>query len=343
MAAIEVWSSCSPHENDHPPPPAAQAPNPTVVRFKPLLPRDLFGSVMACMISRPSTRTPAERQPATSRKICKSGGDCMTARPLIAMIFVGTVVSAQTPAQPAAPPATTQPAAASTTCPEMATALTALLARDVRMRDWAEMARYRDANHTLPASSSSETRVVFMGDSITDGWQQPRYGGFFPGKPYVDRGISGQTTPQMLLRFRRDAVDLQPKAVVILAGTNDIAGNTGPMTNEEIEGNLASMSELAQAHKIKVVLSSITPVSEYHVRGIPQTTARPMERIRAMNDWMKSYAASHGHVYLDYFTAMIDDKGLMRTELTEDDLHPNAKGYAVMGPLAEAAIARAVK
>jgi lysophospholipase L1-like esterase len=268
----------------------------------------------------------------------------MTARPLIAMIFVGTVVSAQTPAQPAAaPPPTTQPAAASTTCPEMATALTALLGRDVRMRDWAEMARYRDANHTLPAPSTSEARVVFMGDSITDGWQQPRYGGFFPGKPYVDRGISGQTTPQMLLRFRRDVVDLQPKAVVILAGTNDIAGNTGPMTNEEIQGNLASMSELAQAHKIKVVLSSITPVSEYHVRGIPQTTARPMERIRAMNDWMKSYAASHGHVYLDYFTAMIDDKGLMRAELTEDDLHPNAKGYAVMGPLAEAAIALAVK
>jgi lysophospholipase L1-like esterase len=269
----------------------------------------------------------------------------MTARPLIAMMFVGTIVSAQTPAQPAAvPPATTQPLAAATaTCPEMATALTTLIARDVRMRDWAEMARYRDANKTLPAPSGSEARVVFMGDSITDGWQQPRYGGFFPGKPYVDRGISGQTTPQMLVRFRRDVIDLRPKAVVILAGTNDIAGNTGPMTNEEIQGNLASMSELAHAHSIKVVFSSITPVSEYHVRGIPQTTARPMDRIKAMNDWMKSYAASQGDVYLDYFSAMIDDKGLMRAELTEDDLHPNAKGYAVMGPLAEAAIARALK
>ena len=135
------------------------------------------------------------------------------------------------------------------------------------MRDWAEMARYREANGTVPAAARGEARVVFMGDSITDGWQQPRYGGFFPGKPYVDRGISGQTTPQMLVRFRRDVIDLQPKAVVILAGTNDIAGNTGPMTNEEIQGNLASMSDLAHTHSIKVVFSSITPVSEYHVRG----------------------------------------------------------------------------
>jgi lysophospholipase L1-like esterase len=269
----------------------------------------------------------------------------MVSRPtLIAMMFIGTVVSAQTPAQPAAAPAAaTQPSAPAATCPEMATALTTLIARDVRMRDWAEMARYRDANKTLPAPSSSEARVVFMGDSITDGWQQPRYGGFFPGKPYVDRGISGQTTPQMLVRFRRDVIDLGAKAVVILAGTNDIAGNTGPMTNEEIQGNLSSMSELAHAHDIKVVLSSITPVSEYHVRGTPQTTTRPMERIKAMNEWMKSYAASHGDTYLDYFSAMIDDKGLMRAELTEDDLHPNAKGYAIMGPLAEAAIARALK
>jgi len=228
----------------------------------------------------------------------------------------------------------------------MATALTAMMARDVRLRDWADMTRYRELNRALAAPAAGQARVVFMGDSITDGWQQPRYGGFFPGKPYVDRGISGQTTPQMLLRFRRDVVDLQPKAVVILAGTNDIAGNTGPMTNEEIQGNLASMSELANAHNIKVVMSSVTPVSEYHVanpRAVPQTTARPMERIKALNEWMKSYAAAHGDVYLDYFTAMIDDKGLMRAELTADDLHPNAEGYAIMAPLAEAAIARALK
>ena len=272
----------------------------------------------------------------------------MTARPFLAtLMFLGTVVSAQTPAQPAAAPpasnAQVSPAAPSASCPEMATALTALMGRDTRMRDWAEMARYRDANKTLAAPARTDARVVFMGDSITDGWQQPRYGGFFPGKPYVDRGISGQTTPQMLVRFRRDVIDLQPKAVVILAGTNDIAGNTGPMTNEETQGNLASMSDLAHAHNIKVVFSSVTPISEYHVRGVPQTTARPMERIKAMNEWMKSYAASHGDVYLDYFSAMIDDKGLMRAELTEDDLHPNAKGYAVMTPLAEAAIAKALK
>src|SRR3954469_12740578 len=201
----------------------------------------------------------------------------MTARPLIAMLFVGTVVSAQTPAPPAAmAPAAAQPSAATATCPEMATALNMLMTRDMRMRDWAERARSRDAKKTLTAPAAKDARVVFMGDSITDGWQQPRYGGFFPGKPYVDRGISGQTTPQMLLRFRPDVLELKPKAVVILAGTNDIAGNTGPMTNEEIEGNLASMSELAHANKIKFVFASVSPVSAYHVaspNAVPQTTA----------------------------------------------------------------------
>src|SRR6187431_1039508 len=133
---------------------------------------------------------------------------------------------------------------------------TQLTRAENRLKDWPALARYRDANGQLAQPSRNEARVVFMGDSITDSWDDPKYGGFFPGKPYVDRGISGQTTPQMLLRFRRDVIDLRPKAVVILAGTNDIAGNTGPMTNEEIQGNLASMSELAHAHNIKVVLSS---------------------------------------------------------------------------------------
>jgi lysophospholipase L1-like esterase len=247
-------------------------------------------------------------------------------------------VCTQTPGAqtPAAPPA----------CPEMATALTALMRSDVRLRDWPNLARYREANRALPAASSNQARVVFMGDSITDAWQQPRYGGFFPGKPYVDRGISGQTTPQMLLRFRPDVIDLAPKVVVILAGTNDIAGNTGPMTNEEIQGNLASMSELAHSHDIRVVLASVTPVSAAHVASpaaIPQTTARPMARIQALNDWIKTYAAAHGDVYLDYFSAMTDRAGLLRPELSEDDLHPNAQGYAIMAPLAEAAIARALK
>jgi lysophospholipase L1-like esterase len=228
----------------------------------------------------------------------------------------------------------------------MATALTALMRNDARVTDWPNLARYREANRVLPPSAGSGSRVVFMGDSITDSWQQARFGGFFPGKPYVDRGISGQTTPQMLLRFRRDVIDLKPKVVVILAGTNDIAGNTGPMTNEDIQGNLASMSELAHANNIRVVLASITPVSAYHVgptRPIAQTFTRPMARIRALNDWMKAYAAAHGDVYLDYFTAMVDETGMMRADLTEDDLHPNAKGYAIMAPLAEAAIAQALK
>ena len=244
---------------------------------------------------------------------------------------------AQTPATSSTPP--------SPACTEMASALTALMRNDVRLRDWPNLARYRDANRSLPAAGN-EARVVFMGDSITDLWQQPRYAGFFPGKPYVDRGISGQTTPQMLLRFRPDVIDLSPKAVVILAGTNDIAGNTGPMTNEEIQGYLASMSELAHDHDIRVVLASVTPVSGYHVaqpNGVPQTTLRPMTRIQALNTWIQSYAASHGDVYLDYFSAMTDGSGVLKAEFSEDDLHPNAKGYAVMAPLAEAAIVKALK
>ena len=237
-----------------------------------------------------------------------------------------------------------QAPAPSPSCPELATAMASLMRNDARLRDWPNLTRYRDANRALAAPAEKEQRVVFMGDSITDAWPQPRFGDFFAGKPYVGRGISGQTTPQMLLRFRSDVIDLKPRVVVILAGTNDIAGNTGITTDLEIQGNIASMAELARAHEIRVVLASITPVSAYHAvaERAPQTSLRPMTRIRAINTWMEQYAAAQGHVFLDYFAAMVDSTGALREELSADDLHPNAKGYAVMAPLAEAAIQTAL-
>jgi lysophospholipase L1-like esterase len=242
---------------------------------------------------------------------------------------------AQAPAQPPSPVS-----AASLECPDLAAALRTVANNDARLRDWPQISRYREANRVVTSSE-----VVFMGDSITDAWPQERFGAFFPGKNYVGRGISGQTTPQMLIRMRPDVIALKPKVVVILGGTNDIAGNTGPMTDEQIEGNLASMAELAAANGIKVVLSSITPVSSHHVpnpNAVPQTTLRPLTRVRAINDWIRQYAAAHRHQYLDYFPAMIDDKGMLKAELSGDDLHPNAAGYAVMAPLADAAIQRAL-
>lgn len=279
-----------------------------------------------------------------------------------ALLMLPLVVASLSAQQPAAapPPASAPPAPAVQTSPtppspqapamptgpELATAITRLMANDMRLRDWANLARYRDANRALAAPSAGQPRVVFMGDSITDAWPQARFGSFFSDHPaYVGRGISGQTTPQMLVRFRPDVIELKAAAVVILAGTNDIASNTGPMSNEEIQANLMSMAELAKANGIKVVLSSIQPVSAYHTMptGVPQTQSRPMARIRAVNDWMKKYAAAERHVYLDYFSAMIDDKGMLKAELSADDLHPNAQGYAIMAPLAEAAIAQALR
>jgi lysophospholipase L1-like esterase len=218
---------------------------------------------------------------------------------------------------------------------------------ETTLRDWPALARYRDANSKTTLPAKDENRVVFMGDSITDSWDDPKYGGFFPGKPYIDRGISGQTTPQMLIRFRPDVIALQPKIVVILAGTNDIAGNTGPMTLQAIEDNLASMFDLAHANGIRVVFASVLPISDYEknkdAQPIIQSKRRPPEQIIALNAWLKKYAAVHGGIYLDYYSAMADDQGFLKEDLSEDGLHPNQKGYEVMAPLAEQAITAALK
>lgn len=206
------------------------------------------------------------------------------------------------------------------------------------LNDWPNLGRYRDDNAKLARPAAAEDRVVFMGDSITDAWGR-RYG-TLPGKSSVNRGISGQTTPQMLIRFRPDVIALNPKVVVILAGTNDIAGNTGPMTLEAIEDNLMSMSDLAKANGIRVVMASVLPVCD-SVR--PQTARRPPEKIRALNAWIKEYSANSGAVYLDYYSAMIGPDELLKADLTYDCLHPNDAGYQVMAPLAEKAIAAAIK
>lgn len=208
-----------------------------------------------------------------------------------------------------------------------------------RLQDWPQLGRYRDKNSGVNPPAKDEQRVVFMGDSITDGWKLEEY---FPGKPYINRGISGQTTPQMLIRMRPDVIAHRPKVVVILAGTNDIAGNTGPMTVEMIQDNYASMAELAKTNGIRVVFSSVLPVHDYN----PQrqiTKGRPPEKILQLNTWLKEYCAKNGHVYLDYFSKMLDDKGFLKAELANDGLHPNAEGYKIMAPLAEAAITQALK
>ncbi len=207
------------------------------------------------------------------------------------------------------------------------------------LRDWPNMARYEKENASVPPPADGENRVVFMGDSITDGWNK-KEGRFFPGKPYYDRGISGQTTPQMLIRFRPDVIALKPRVVVILAGTNDLAGNTGPITVQATEDNLQSMAELAKANGIQVVLSSVMPVCDY-IR--PQTARRPPEKIIEINRWMKAYAEKNGFVFLDYYSAMLDEKDMLKQELTGDGLHPNDAGYAVMAPLAQKAIDEALK
>jgi lysophospholipase L1-like esterase len=205
--------------------------------------------------------------------------------------------------------------------------------------DFAELKRYREADAALEQSALKENRVVFLGDSITDYWKLADY---FPGKPYINRGIDGQTTPQMLVRFRQDVIDLHPKVLLELAGTNDIAGVTGPARNEEIEANYASMAELARLHHIPVVFASLLPAHNYTQESKESFALRPRERILALNAWLKDYCAKNGLVYLDYFSALIDDQGMLRRDLSDDGLHPNKAGYKIMAPLAEKAIAVAL-
>jgi lysophospholipase L1-like esterase len=202
--------------------------------------------------------------------------------------------------------------------------------------DWPWLGRFREADLVLAPPAVGEDRVVFMGDSITQGWHLD---GSFPGKPYINRGISGQTTPQMVLRFRQDVIALKPKVVVILAGINDIAGNTGPMTLEQTEGNLASMAELAVANHIRVVLCSVTPAFDFPWH--PGMTPAP--KVLALNAWIKAFAAANGHVYVDYHSAMKDERDGLPATLSGDGVHPMPAGYAIMAPLVEAGIEKALK
>jgi len=264
----------------------------------------------------------------------------------LAALVSTTQVTAQ---EPASVPETKAPAPTQTAPPQNAApGLTAPVPAPVAppsatqynpKMDWAWLARFKNSDSALSAPAPGENRVVFMGDSITQGWRIEGPNGYFPGKPYINRGISGQTTPQMLVRFRQDVIDLKPKAVVILAGINDIAGNTGPETLEEIEGNLASMAELAAADHIRVVLCSVMPAFDF-----PWSPGmNPAPKVLALNAWMKSYAAEKGHVYVDYHSAMKDERDGLPAALSHDGVHPLAAGYAVMAPLVEAGIEKALK
>jgi len=204
------------------------------------------------------------------------------------------------------------------------------------LTDFGWLARYKEADVALAPPAAGEDRVVFMGDSITEGWH---FDAAFKGKPYINRGISGQTTPQMLVRFRQDVIGLKPKVVVILAGINDIAANTGPMTLEQTEDNLASMAELAAANHIRVVMCSVLPAFDFPWH--PGMTPAP--KVVALNAWIKAYAAERGHAYVDYYTPMKDERGGLPLSLSNDGVHPLPAGYAIMAPLAEEGIGKALK
>jgi lysophospholipase L1-like esterase len=205
------------------------------------------------------------------------------------------------------------------------------------LQDWNQLGRYHADNERLKAQPADPGRVVFLGDSITDIWKLEQY---FPDKPYVDRGISGQTTPQMLARMFEDVINLKPTAVILLGGTNDIARNTGPETLEMVEENIQAITELAQAHGIKVILCALTPVSDYGPR--PMTVGRPPSDILRLNAWIKDYAAQSHAVFADYFAALVDEKGMLKDGFSRDGLHPNDKGFELLAPVAAAAIQQAL-
>jgi lysophospholipase L1-like esterase len=206
-----------------------------------------------------------------------------------------------------------------------------------KLDDWGQLERYRAENAALALADAEVQRVVFYGDSITDDWRSAT--NFFPGKPYVNRGIRGQTTPQMLVRFQQDVVHLKPAAVVILAGTNDVAGYTGPETPEMIEDNFVSMAAIAKRSGIRLIIASILPVASYpRKRGV-----HPAQEIRTLNVWLKDFCQRDGDVYLDYYTSLADAQGGMKPGLSKDGVHPTAAGYAIMAPLAENAIAEALR
>ncbi len=213
-----------------------------------------------------------------------------------------------------------------------------------RLNDFAQLGRYAKANSEVQPIAKGEKRVVFLGDSITDSWKLAEY---FPDQPYLNRGISGQTTPQMLIRMRPDVIAHKPKVLLVLAGTNDISANTGVVTDEFIQGNIASIVELAHANGIKVILASILPISDYNQNSkgeaIVRSVQRPPERILALNKWIQNYCQEKSLVYLDYFSAMVDDRGFLKAELANDGLHPHAEGYKIMQKLAAEAIAKALK
>jgi lysophospholipase L1-like esterase len=262
----------------------------------------------------------------------------MTMRPsatlpprLLLLAILSACASAKAPV-PAPAPAAAAVAAPPGPTPQQ------LAAQERQRNDWPNLARYRQPNAALGAPSAGENRVVFLGNSITDAWAKS-FPTMFPGKPYIGRGISGQTTPQMLVRFRQDVVALKPKVVVLLAGINDIAGNTGPSTQEMIADNIMSMTEIAKANGIRVVLSSVLPAFDFpwH-RGL-----EPAPKVVALNAWLKRYAEQAGVVYLDYYSRMADARGGLPPELSHDGVHPTDAGYRIMAPLAEAAIQQALR